>query len=212
MDKNLKRMATMHRMQVKGLELFYSQGYYNTSVDDILKSLSLSKGAFYHHFQSKEDFFISIIQNLMVQKVYSMLIEPVESKENPLRVIESCFDNALETAEHNDMDFGFVLSNFMSEFNRRNPEITKYLRDIYKVWEVNLVSTLQKGKTDGYVARHVDSESVANYLISSYIGIRTLMVEGNCRVLRYQYMQQLRNYLKSLEEKVLISPNTTTIH
>ena len=209
MDKNLKRMATMHRMQVKGLELFYSQGYYNTSVDDILKSLSLSKGAFYHHFQSKEDFFISIVQNLIVQKVYSMLIEPVESKENPLRVIESCFDNALETAEHNDMDFGFVLSNFMSEFNRRNPEITKYLRDIYKVWEVNLVSTLQKGKTDGYVARHVDSESVANYLISSYIGIRTLMVEGNCRVLRYQYMQQLRNYLKSLEEKVLISQNTT---
>ena len=46
MDKNLKRMATMHRMQVKGLELFYQNGYYNTSVDDILKSLSLSKGAF----------------------------------------------------------------------------------------------------------------------------------------------------------------------
>ena len=209
MDKNLKRMATMHRMQVKGLELFYTQGYYNTSVDDILKSLSLSKGAFYHHFQSKEDFFISIIQNLIVQKVYSMLIEPVETKENPLRVIESCFDNALETAEHNDMDFGFMLSNFMSEFNRRNPEITKYLRDIYKVWEVNLVSTLQKGKTDGYVARHVDSESVANYLISSYIGIRTLMVEGNCRVLRYQFMQQLRNYLKSLEEKALVAQRTT---
>ena len=209
MDKNLKRMATMHRMQVKGLELFYTQGYYNTSVDDILKSLSLSKGAFYHHFQSKEDFFISIIQNLIVQKVYSMLIEPVETKENPLRVIESCFDNALETAEHNDMDFGFMLSNFMSEFNRRNPEITKYLRDIYKVWEVNLVSTLQKGKTDGYVARHVDSESVANYLISSYIGIRTLMVEGNCRVLRYQFMQQLRNYLKSLEEKALVTQRTT---
>ena len=209
MDKNLKRMATMHRMQVKGLELFYTQGYYNTSVDDILKSLSLSKGAFYHHFQSKEDFFISIIQNLIVQKVYSMLIEPVETKENPLRVIESCFDNALETAEHNDMDFGFMLSNFMSEFNRRNPEITKYLRDICKVWEVNLVSTLQKGKTDGYVARHVDSESVANYLISSYIGIRTLMVEGNCRVLRLQFMQQLRNYLKSLEEKSMVTQRTT---
>ena len=209
MDKNLKRMATMHRMQVKGLELFYQQGYYNTSVDDILKSLSLSKGAFYHHFQSKEDFFISIIQNLIVQKVYSMLIEPVEAKENPLRVIESCFDNALETAEFNEMDFGFILSNFMVEFNGRNPEISKYLRDIYKVWEVNLVSTLQKGKTDGYIARHVDSESVANYLISSYIGVRTLMVEGNGKILRYQYITQLRNYLKSLEEKVLDNQHTS---
>ena len=199
MDKNLKRMATMHRMQVKGLELFYKQGYYNTSIDDILKSLDLSKGAFYHHFKSKEDFFVSIVQNLIVQKVYSMLIEPVEGSTNPLRTIENCFDNALETAEHNVMDYGFVLSNFITEFNKRNPEITKYLRDIYKVWEVNLVSTLQKGKTDGYVARHVDSEAVATYLISSFMGVRTLMVEGNCKVIRYQYMQQLRNYFRNLE-------------
>lgn len=201
MDKNLKRMATMHRLQVTGLELFYKQGYYNTSIDDILKSLSLSKGAFYHHFNSKEDFFISIIQNLVVQKVYSMLIEPIEGKENPFLTIEKCFENGLETAEHNEMDYGFILSNFMNEFNRRNPEIMRYLKDILKIWEVNMVSILQKGKLEGYVDRHVDSEGVATYLISSYLGIRSLMVEGNCKTLRYNYMQQLKGYFKSLEVK-----------
>ena len=191
----------MHRMQVAGLELFYKNGYYNTSIDDILKSLSLSKGAFYYHFQSKEDFFVSIVQNLIVRKVYSMLIEPIEGKENPFTVIEKCFENALETAEHNDMDYGFILSNFISEFNKRNTVISNYLMDIYKVWEVNLVSILQKGKSDGYVDRHVDSEGVATYLISSYMGVRTLMVQGNCRNLRYKYMQQLRQYFNSLTQK-----------
>ena len=77
-------MATMQRMQVTGLELFYKNGYYNTSVDDILKELSLSKGAFYYHFDSKEDFFIQIIENLLVRRVYSMLIEPIEGHDNPL--------------------------------------------------------------------------------------------------------------------------------
>jgi AcrR family transcriptional regulator len=201
MDKNLKRMATMHRMQVTGLELFYKNGYYNTSIDDILKSLSLSKGAFYYHFQSKEDFFVSIVQNLIVRKVYSLLIEPIEGKEDPFQAIEKCFENALETAEHNEMDYGFVLSNFISEFNRRNTVISNYLMDIYKVWEVNLVSILQKGKSDGFVNRHVDSEGVATYLISSYMGVRTLMVQGNCRNLRYKYMQQLRHYFNSLAQK-----------
>lgn len=191
----------MHRMQVTGLELFYKNGYYNTSIDDILKSLSLSKGAFYYHFQSKEDFFVSIVQNLIVRKVYSMLIEPIEGKENPFTVIDKCFENALETAEHNEMDYGFVLSNFISEFNRRNTVISNYLMDIYKVWEVNLISILQKGKSDGYVDRHVDSEGVATYLISSYMGVRTLMVQGNCRNLRYKYMQQLRQYFNSLTQK-----------
>ena len=197
-------MATMHRMQVAGLKLFYKNGYYNTSVDDILKSLSLSKGAFYYHFQSKEDFFISITQNLIVQKVYSMLVQPIEGKEDPFTTIERCLDNALETAEYNELDYGFILSNFITEFNRRNPEIMRYLNDILKVWEVSLITSLQKGKSDGYLPRHVDSDGVAAYIISSYIGIRTQMVEGNCRTLRYKYMQQLRNYFKALSQTEII--------
>jgi hypothetical protein len=76
-----------------------------------------------------------------------------------------------------------------------------YLLDILKVWEVNLVTALQRGKTDGYVNRHIDSEAVATYLISSYIGIRTLMVEGNSKILRYKYIQQLRQYFKLIEHK-----------
>lgn len=115
--------------------------------------------------------------------------------------MKNVFENALETAEHNDMDYGFILSNFISEFNRRNTVISNYLMDIYKIWEVNLISILQKGKSDGFVDRHVDSEGVATYLISSYMGVRTLMVQGNCRNLRYKYMQQLRQYFNSLTQK-----------
>mgnify|MGYP003643749415 FL=1 len=201
MDKQLKRRATMQRIQTTGLDIFYQKGYHNTSIDDILKELSLSKGAFYYHFQSKEEYFISIVQNLLFRKVYSSLIEPIEGEEDPLNKIVNCFDNALETAEHNFLDYGFVLSNFITEFNGKNPDIMNYLQDILKVWEVNLVTALQKGKTDGYVNRHIDSEAVATYLISSYIGIRTLMVEGNSKMLRYKYIQQLKHYFKLIEHK-----------
>ncbi|MCK5441610.1 MAG: TetR/AcrR family transcriptional regulator [Maribacter sp.] len=201
MDKNLKRMATMQRMQVTGLELFYKNGYYNTSVDDILKELSLSKGAFYYHFDSKEDFFIQIIENLLVRKVYSMLIEPIEGRDNPLELITNCFENALETAVHNELDFGFVLNNFITEFNGRNERIMKHLNDILKIWEVNLVSAIQKGKFNGHIDRHVDAEGVALFLMSSYLGIRTLMAESSPSSRKYRFMSQLRQYFKALEIK-----------
>ena len=201
MDKNLKRMATMQRMQVTGLELFYKNGYYNTSVDDILKELSLSKGAFYYHFESKEDFFVQIIENLLVRKMYSMLIEPIEGHENTLDQITHCFEDALETAVHNELDFGFVLSNFVNEFNGRNEKIMKHLNDILRIWEVNLVTAIQRGKFNGHIDRHVDSEGVAVYLMSAYIGVRTLMVEITPSARKYRFMSQLRQYFKSLEPK-----------
>ena len=189
----------MQRMQVKGLELFYSKGYFNTSVDDILKELELSKGAFYYHFESKEDFFIQIIQNLLARKVYSTLIEPLEGHENPLTLITNCFDNAMETAVHNEMDFGCILSNFLTEFNGKNPEIMQHLNEIVTVWEVNLVTTLQKGKYNGFLDRHVDCEAVAIFLMSSYFGVRTLMVGSSPSAKKYRFMSQLRQYFKSLE-------------
>lgn len=196
-------MATMQRMQTTGLELFYSNGYYNTSVDDILKKLSLSKGAFYYHFESKEDFFIQIIQNLLARKIYSVLIEPIEGHDNPLERIEDCFDDALETAVHNEMDFGCVLNNFLTEFRGKDQKIMKHLFDIFSIWEVNLVSALQKGKFNGYVDRHVDCEAAATYLISSYFGVRTLMVGTAPSARKYRFMSQLRMYLKSLEPKAI---------
>ncbi len=192
-------MATMQRMQAKGLELFYSNGYYNTSVDDILKELSLSKGAFYYHFDSKEDFFIQIIQNLMARKVYSILIEPIEGHDNPLDLITNCFEDALETAVHNEMDFGCLLSNFLTEFNGKNENIMKQLTEIVSLWEVNLVSTLQKGKFNGHIDRHVDCEAVAVYLMSSYFGIRTLMAGAAPTARKYRFMGQLRQYFKVIK-------------
>ena len=194
-------MATMQRMQVKGLELFYKQGYYSTSIDDILKELSLSKGAFYYHFDSKEDYFIQIIENLLVRKMYSTLIEPIEGHENTLDLIIQCFEDALETAVHNELDFGFVLGNFLNEFNGRNEKIMKHLNDILKVWEVNLVTAVQRGKFNGHIDRHVDSEGVAVFLMSAYIGVRTLMVETAPSARKYRFMSQLKSYFRAMEPK-----------
>lgn len=201
MDKNRKRMETMHRMRAKGLELFYQKGYNATSIDDILKELSLSKGAFYHHFKSKDDFFISIIQNILTQKVYAMLVEPLTHGRSPIPAILDTLDNALETAEHNNMDCGFVLANFLNEFNKDDNEIIQYLRDILKIWEINLISLLKRGRTDGYISWTTNCEEAATFIVASYMGIRTMMVGNNAKILKYQYMQQLKAYLYACEQK-----------
>ncbi|WP_222982699.1 TetR/AcrR family transcriptional regulator [Flagellimonas meishanensis] len=202
MKTTLKKRETMHMLCLKGLELFHNKGFYNTSLDDILNELSLSKGAFYHHFKSKEDFFINIVQNLVVQKVYALLVEPLHTQDNPLHVIVDSLERALEPSKGNEMAYGFMLNDFLTEFNKRNKEIHRYLKDILNVWEVNLISVLKKGKLDGHIARHVDCEGVATYIISSYLGMRSLLMDNsNEGQLKYQYIQQLKQYCKVLSEQ-----------
>lgn len=46
-----------------GVVVIAEKGYSGSSVDDIVRQAGVSKGAFYHHFNSKEDFAVSIIEN-----------------------------------------------------------------------------------------------------------------------------------------------------
>ncbi|TAI47527.1 TetR/AcrR family transcriptional regulator [Flagellimonas allohymeniacidonis] len=199
MQKNLKSRVTINRLCYKGLDVFTKKGYHNTSLDDILKELELSKGAFYHHFKSKEDYFIYIIQNLVVRKIFSLLIEPLDTHDNPIPVIVETIENALEPDKNNELAYGFLLSDFLAEFNNRNEEINKYLQDILSLWEVNLVSLLKKGKYDGHIARHVDCEGAAAYIIASYLGMRTLLKGSDSKQFVYRYIQQLKSYFNSLK-------------
>lgn len=43
--------------------LFARQGYGQTSVDSILAEAGISKGAFYHHFESKEELFRALLND-----------------------------------------------------------------------------------------------------------------------------------------------------
>ncbi|WP_350286775.1 helix-turn-helix domain-containing protein [uncultured Croceitalea sp.] len=201
MKTTLQNSKTLHLMRAKALELFYKNGYYNTSIDDIVQNLSITKEVFEHNFQSKEDFFISITQNLILQRTLDMLIEPVTYKQSPFPLILEMFQSDLEKVEDDDNDKGFIVSNFITEFNKRNTKINKYLVDILKIWEINLISLLRKGQMDGYVNQYIDCEGAANHIITSYIGVRTLMAEGNARALKQQYLQQLRYYFHSIAQK-----------
>jgi AcrR family transcriptional regulator len=51
------KAAAVRRAEIltHAVNLFFSKGYDATTVDDILESVGISKGAFYHHFESKEE-------------------------------------------------------------------------------------------------------------------------------------------------------------
>lgn len=52
--------------------LFFTKGYEKTSINDLLKEVGVSKGAFYHHFESKQEVLEAIVENFMNQAIFSL--------------------------------------------------------------------------------------------------------------------------------------------
>ena len=68
MARNKNPEETVHLILDVAYRLFMEKGYAYTSSQDIIDNLGgLSKGAIYHHFKSKEDILIAVIQKMTVQ-------------------------------------------------------------------------------------------------------------------------------------------------
>jgi AcrR family transcriptional regulator len=71
------------------LELFGDQGFHGTSVQEIVERAQVTKGAFYHHFESKQDV-LSLIHDefLDVQReAIERILEEVDSPVEQLREV-----------------------------------------------------------------------------------------------------------------------------
>jgi AcrR family transcriptional regulator len=67
MPRNKYPEVTVNRILQASLKLFLEKGYENTSIKDITDHLSsLTKGAIYHHFKSKEDILIAVMDRLFL--------------------------------------------------------------------------------------------------------------------------------------------------
>lgn len=198
MSNTLVRNQSINLLRAKGLEIFYRQGYYGTSDQQLLEKLGISSAEFVQHFISKEEFFIGILENMVLQRIQKFMIESVSYRQSPFPLILDAFKNALDLAIANEDDRGSMLGNFINEFSGKNVRISKHLLDIIRIWEVNIIGLLKKGVQDGYLDRHADCEAIADFILASYFGTRTLMTLGNKTSLKYKFERQLSSYFYSL--------------
>lgn len=73
-------------------KLFYARGYEQTAVQDILDALSLSKGGFYHHFESK----LQVLEAVCArqgEKDLALMQEAIRQHEDdPVAQLNALFD------------------------------------------------------------------------------------------------------------------------
>jgi len=77
---DLKRSSILETAE----RLFFEKGYEQTSIQDILDALSMSKGGFYHHFASKEAILSEICENRVISSLGQLKWELFGTESGPI--------------------------------------------------------------------------------------------------------------------------------
>ena len=85
--KRRRREETRQRLLDAALEVFARNGYERATVDEIVRDAGFSKGAFYVHFQSKEDLFWAMLDDRSTrnQEAFRQILHPEESLRDNIR-------------------------------------------------------------------------------------------------------------------------------
>ncbi len=79
------------------MQLVYSKGYEKMTVQDILERLQISKGAFYHYFESKADVLEALVVRMVEEQMEPRLFATVrDPNATALEKLQRYFDTAVQ--------------------------------------------------------------------------------------------------------------------
>lgn len=193
-----KAEATRLMILQKAFELIYAKGYQATSIDEIIATTQVTKGAFYYHFKTKDEMGLAIINEILKPTLTDSFIKPLRNVENPLDGIYNMMYILLMENEFLKVEYGCPASNFTQEMTPWNTEFNKALNELAQEWTIVIANTIEVGKEKGIIRKDINAKEVTIFVLSGYWGIRNLGKLENSKKVYLTYLKQLKNYLDSL--------------
>lgn len=193
-----KASSTRHSILEKAFEIIYTKGYQTTSIDEIIATTKVTKGAFYYHFKTKDEMGLAIINEIVKPTMQNVFIKPLQDAENPIEEIYEMTKALLLENPFLKLEYGCPAGNLVQEMTPWNIEFGKALSELILEWQQTIENCIKKGKTKGTIRKNVNTQQVAYFIMSGYWGIRNFGKVYNSSDCYNSYLKELKMYLNNL--------------
>jgi AcrR family transcriptional regulator len=133
-------------------KLFSEKGFRQTSMSELAAITGLASGTIFYHFNTKEELFISILENIkdgIVNEFAAYLNS--HQFENGLLMIQGAVGFYLDHASRMADQFRLLHRHHTHEFASTNPECRNNLEAIYECFIDLFRQAIERGQEDGSI-------------------------------------------------------------
>jgi len=172
MNKHDRRSKETQRTILQAAERCFAQsGYDKSSVAEICRVAGVSKGAFYHHFDSKQAVFLVLLNRWLTEMDRAMQRMGAASADVPSKVMamSDIVSQLLQVADEE-------LLIYLEFINKavRDPDLWKEAIEPYHRYRDTFATLIAQGIDEGSL-RPIDPEAGATIMIGLAIG---LLIQG----------------------------------
>ena len=189
---------TRERLLKAGFQEVYRSGFQSASIDTILAAANVTKGALYHHFESKEALGHAIIDEVVSTFLRNRWLLPLQQSEEK-DSIDALIDivEAIP-AQPRDVKGGCPLVNLAQEMSLLDEQFRTRLRAMFHAWQEAVAMAFRKGQSQGTVRRDLVPGEAASFLIAMVEGYEVLAKNAQDVKLWNEGIRNMVGWLQSL--------------
>ncbi len=160
--------------------LFWEKGYYNGSVDEVVKRSGVAKYGIYGTFGTKRELFLKALAQFATDR-HQDIQRPIRKPDASLPEILAFFKYAPKLMTPKNDPHGCLITNTGIELGLRDPEIRDFVmnffRDTAKVLQRCITRAVDKGEFE----TSIDIAELATYLATEFRTALMLAASGYSR-------------------------------
>ena len=163
---------TRERLLQAGFREVYRSGLQSAGIDTILAATSVTKGALYYHFESKEALGYAIVEEIIAGLTRDKWLRPLRRDRGPIDTLVGIVRGT--SVRPQDVRGGCPLNNLAQEMSPVDEHFRKRLARVFLAWQEGIATGLRRGQSEGTVRRDLDPDETASFLIAMYEGYTSL--------------------------------------
>ena len=193
--------VTKQELLAAAQELMLTKGYTASSVDEVCTLAGLTKGSFFHYFESKEDLGMALAERFHAAMREGIQSAPFLQMSDPLDRVLGYVDLLIAKSHNPRLARGCLLGTFVQELSETHPKIRDACAACFDEQADWLTAELEEAK-----ARHTphatwSSRSVAEHLIAVAQGA-LILAKAQCDAKVFEEsLEHYKEYLRSICER-----------
>ncbi len=191
---------TRSRLLEAAYEEIYQNGFQGMRIDEVLARTGLKKGAFYHHFASKQELGYAVLDDVIEKFMTGRWLEAMQQADDPIAAVESKLDMMIAEVDPNEPIRGCPLNNLAQEMAPLDAGFQQRIDSVFQFWIGTVADALARGQAKGIIAARVKPQVAATFIVGAIEGCVGLAKASqnpatflDCRSQLTDYMQTLRS-------------------
>lgn len=151
---------------------FYANGFQGGSLNHIVAAAGATKGALFHHFESKQALGYAVMDDIIGPLLLERWLEPVKDSTDPIGDMQRAFRRYVQSdiATGHWLQ-GCPLNNMAQEMSPLDDGFQRRINRLYDTWRERYAAALERGMQAGSVRPGISPRSVAALIVAAQMGI-----------------------------------------